>query len=89
MMDIDIGTGLTILGLAFGGWAGVVAWGVGVVRHEVKEIKDQILVTSATQIQHINQTERRLTMLETEFGFLRRTIYKVRREVEEGHDHSD
>lgn len=71
---ISIGTGLSILGLAFGGWAGVVAWGIGVIRKEVGDIKAQVHVTSQTQITHVNQTERRLTMLETEFGFMRRKL---------------
>ena len=73
-MNIEIGTGLTIFGLAFGGWAFVVAWGIGVIRKEVQELKEQITNTTLTQITHVNQTERRLTMLETEFGFLRRKM---------------
>ena len=73
-MSLDISVVLTVLGMAFGGWAFVVAWGVGVIRKEVKELKEQILLTSQTQITHVNQTERRLTMLETEFGFLRRRL---------------
>lgn len=73
-MQIDIGTGLTILGAAFGGWAVVVAWGIGVIRNEVKEIKEQAAKTADLHILHVNQTERRLTMLETEFGFLRRKM---------------
>jgi hypothetical protein len=73
-LDIDIGTGLSIFGMAFGGWAAVVAWGIGVIRREVQALKEQIQSTTITQIQHVNQTERRLTMLETEFGFLRRKM---------------
>lgn len=76
-MQIDIGTGVAILGAAFGGWAVVVAWGIGVIRKEVQEIKIQARATSDAQITHINQTERRLTMLETEFGFLRRKTDKM------------
>jgi hypothetical protein len=71
---ISIGSGLAILGMAFGGWAAVVAWGIGVIRKEVHELKAQVGRTADSQVTHINQTERRLTMLETEFGFLRRKI---------------
>lgn len=73
-VDIDIGTGLTILGMAFGGWAAVVAWGIGVIRKEVAEIKLQTARTTEIQTLHVNQTEKRLTMLETEFGFIRRKM---------------
>lgn len=74
MEQIEIGTGLAILGAAFGGWAAVVAWGIGVIRKEVAEIKTQSMEVSRIQVQHVNQTERRLTMLETEFSFLRRKM---------------
>ena len=73
-MNIDIGTGLAILGAAFGAWAFVVGWGIGVIRKEVGEIKVQAAETTRIQVMHVNQTERRLTMLETEFGFIRRKI---------------
>lgn len=82
-MQIDVSIVLTILGMAFGGWAFVVAWGVGVIRKEVKELKEQILLTSQTQILHVNQTERRLTMLETEFSFLRRRLDHSRQDSKE------
>jgi len=58
--------------MAFGAWAFVVGWGIGVIRKEVGEIKIQAAETARMQMMHVNQTERRLTMLETEFGFLRR-----------------
>lgn len=73
-MEIDIGTGIAILGAAFGAWAFVVGWGISVIRKEVAEIKLQTMRTSELHIQHVNQTERRLTMLETEFSFLRRKM---------------
>ena len=75
--SISIGTGLTVLGMAFTAWAFVVAWGVGVVRREVAEIKGQLHATATAQATHVNQTERRLTMLETEFGYLRRLSYRI------------
>ena len=83
MDHIDVGTGLTVLGLAFAGWAFVVAWGIGVIRKEVQEIKLQAFRTSEVQTTHINQTERRLTMLETEFGYLRRRASHSGHDVEE------
>lgn len=76
METISIGTGLSVLGFAFSAWAFVVAWGVNAIRSEVKELKSQMTVTTNAQITHVNQTERRLTMLETEFGFLRRKLKK-------------
>jgi hypothetical protein len=79
-MDVPIGTGLSILGMAFTAWAVVVGWGIGVIRNEVSEIKEQAAETTKLHIQHVNQTERRLTMLETEFGFIRRKM---------DHHHSD
>jgi hypothetical protein len=82
---ISIGTGLTILGLAFGGWAGVVAWGIGVIRREVKDIKDQVHITSQAQITHVNQTERRLTMLETEFAYMRRITMHAAHSKDDGY----
>ena len=70
-MDIPIGTGLSFLGLAFTAWAFVVGWGVGVIRKEVEEIKRQTQRTTELHVLHVNQTERRLTMLETEFAYVR------------------
>lgn len=74
MENIPVGTAISILGLSFTAWAVVVAWGIGVIRKEVGEIKDQAKATADAQILHVNQTERRLTMLETEFSFLRRKV---------------
>ena len=68
---IDLGTALTVLSIAFGVWAWVVAWGVSVVRKEVAEMKSAAKETGATLASHVHQTERRLTMLETEFGWIK------------------
>lgn len=73
-MVIDVGTGLSIFGAAFGMWAWVVAWGVTIVRKEVKELRDAAMKTATSLEQHILLTERRLTMLETEFSFIRRYL---------------
>jgi hypothetical protein len=72
--DFSMGTGLAIFGLAFGAWAWVVAWGVGVVRKEVQDMKGIGNHTTGMLTSHINQTERRLTMLETEFRWLKDSI---------------
>jgi len=72
--DISMGTALAIFGMAFAAWAWVVAWGVSVVRKEVHDMKS-IATSSGTALNaHINQTERRLTMLETEFQYVKRAI---------------
>lgn len=70
----DIGTGITIFGVAFGAWAWVVAWGVSVIRKEVESLKAEIVAVNSTQVMHVNQTERRLTMLETEFTFFKTVL---------------
>lgn len=72
--DIDVGTALTVLSIAFGVWAWVVAWGVSVIRKEVQDMKHAATNTGATLNAHVHQTERRLTMLETEFAWLKTTF---------------
>ena len=69
--DIDVGTALTVLSIAFGVWAWVVAWGVSVIRKEVQDIKHVAFNTGTTLNAHVHQTERRMTMLETEFSWLK------------------
>jgi cell division protein FtsB len=71
---IGLGTALTVLSIAFGVWAWVVAWGVSVVRKEVQDMKTAAANTGSTLTAHVNQTERRLTMLETEFGWIKSGI---------------
>lgn len=68
---LKLPTAIAIFGLAFGFWGWVVAWGISVIRKEVGEIRAEIHSTSAAQQVHINQTERRLTMLETEFSYIK------------------
>lgn len=65
---------LTVLSIAFGAWAWVVAWGVNVIRREVHEMKNAASHTGNTLTAHVTQTERRLTMLETEFGWLKAAV---------------
>ena len=67
----EMAIALTVFGLAFGAWAWVVAWGVGVIRKEVQEMKLAAAQTGGQLTAHVNQTERRLTMLETEFGWIK------------------
>jgi 5-bromo-4-chloroindolyl phosphate hydrolysis protein len=68
---IHLSTAIAIFGGAFGCWAWVVMWGVSVIRKEVAELKQEIHSTGQSQQVHINQTERRLTMLETEFSYVK------------------
>ena len=70
-MPVEIGTALTVLSIAFGVWAWVVAWGVSVIRKEVQEMKGAASTTGTQLTAHVHQTERRLTMLETEFGWIK------------------
>lgn len=80
-MTIDIGLALTLLALAFGAWAWVVAWGADVIRKEMKRTSDATEITGKSLEAHILATERRLTMLETEFSYIRR--YMVKRDYDE------
>jgi hypothetical protein len=68
---IDLGTALTVLSGAFGVWAWVVAWGVSVIRKEVQDMRSSTKDMGLILTSHIHQTERRLTMLETEFGWFK------------------
>lgn len=74
MPQIELGTGIAIFGLAFAAWAWIVAWGVGVMRREFSELKGQVQAMGATQQAHVVQTERRLTILESEFGYLKTKV---------------
>ena len=71
---IGLGTALTALSIAFGVWAWVVAWGVSVIRKEVHDMKIAASATGGQLTAHVNQTERRLTMLETEFHWIKAGI---------------
>jgi len=71
---MDVETALTVLSIAFGVWAWVVAWGVNVVRKEVEAMRATTGHTGNVLSAHVNQTERRLTMLETEFGWIKSAI---------------
>jgi hypothetical protein len=72
--DFSIGNALTALSIAFAVWAWVVAWGVAIVRKEALEMKALAAASNAALNAHINQTERRLTMLETEFQYVKRAV---------------
>jgi len=71
MPSIDLGTGIAIFGVAFGAWAWVVMWGVNVMRREFSELKGQVQSMNATHNAHVIQTERRLTMLESDFQYVK------------------
>lgn len=71
-----MGTALTVLSIAFGVWAWVVAWGVRVIRAEVQDMRHSTREMGSTLTAHVNQTERRLTMLETEFSFIKVAVQK-------------
>jgi len=73
---VSIGTALTVLSMAFGVWAWVVAWGVRVIRSEVQDMRASTREMGTTLTAHVNQTERRLTMLETEFSFIKIAVQK-------------
>lgn len=77
-MELDSDAALTILGLSFAIWAGVVAWGVAVIRKEVADMKAAgretnvaLRETNGTMTTHVAQTERRLAMLEVEFRWIK------------------
>ena len=69
---MTIGNALSLLSLAFGVWAWVVAWGIATIRRETSSMAVAAAETSKALSAHIHQTERRLTMLETEFRYLRK-----------------
>lgn len=75
----DLSTALSLLSIAFTAWAGVVAWGVKVIRAEVVGIKVASENTSASLHLHVNQTERRLTLLETEWSWIKQGLHTTKR----------
>ena len=84
MPQIELGTGIAIFGGAFAMWAWVVAWGVAIMRRELEGVKGQISSFASQQNLHITQTERRLTMLETEFQFIKTHMYIRHQKADEG-----
>ena len=76
MPDIPVGTALTVFGAAFACWAWVVGWAAAVIRREVADLKDHVEKFALTQAAHVTQTERRLTMLETEFAYIKAAVYQ-------------
>ena len=74
----DIDTALTALSIAFAVWAWVVAWGVSVVRKEVSEMKHTAQAATHAWTEHVTQTERRLTMLETEFHWVKSLVSSMK-----------
>lgn len=73
-MDIDIADALFVGATAFGAWAWVVWWGIRVVRKEIGSLAVSAEATAKALTDHILLTEKRLTMLETEFAFVRRYL---------------
>ena len=80
MPDIPVGTALTIFGAAVGCWAWVVGWAASVIRREVADLKKHVEAFATTQAAHVTQTERRLTMLETEFAYIKAAVYRGKHE---------
>lgn len=66
---ISIGTGLSILGLAFGAWAYVVYWGVTVIRNEVSELKEDVKTAAEKSHTRDVHLENRIAHLETLASF--------------------
>ena len=82
-MTIDLGIAISVFGAAFGAWAFVVKSEMNKLRSDFEstrdalmELKDSLKDVANSLVNHINQTEHRLTMLETEFGFIRRYLTK-------------
>ena len=69
---LTLPSAVAIFGLAFGAWAWVVAWGINIVKREVHSLKEAAESTAKSLDNHVLLTEKRLTMLEVEFGYIRR-----------------
>lgn len=82
-MIVDVGLALTFLSFAFGLWALVLQWGVKVIRKEMADTRAEAVKTGQALVEHTLVTEKRLTMLETEFGFVRRYLTRME---EQSHD---
>jgi hypothetical protein len=63
---IPLGTGIAILGMAFGAWAWVVAWGVSVIRREVGELKMDVAAARRDAHEAKIEVEHRLTAVESD-----------------------
>lgn len=84
MTALSIETALAVLGLAFTVWAGVVAWGVAVIRREVSDMKQTGKETGQALTSHVTQTERRLSMLEAEWRWMKEWLQELRRGDQHG-----
>ena len=71
MDSITVNHALSILGLSFTAWAAVVAWGVSVIRQEVRDMKSVSNTNAAALNAHVLQTERRLMLLESEWRWVK------------------
>lgn len=76
---LGIETALTVLGISFSMWAGVVAWGVAVLRKEASDMKQTNKEITTALTTHITQTERRLSMLEAEWRWLKDWFHEYRK----------
>lgn len=79
--QIDVVDAVAIAAAAFGAWAWLGWWGVRVIRKELQQVTLAASATAEALTAHILLTEKRLTMLETEFAFVRR--YLGRHGIEE------
>ena len=66
--QISISTALAILGAAFGMWSWVVAWGINIIRKEVKELKDEVTKARNDNHEQMLEIEHRLTLVEGDIG---------------------
>ncbi len=80
-----IAAAIGVFGLAFGAWAWVVAWGVGVTRHEIAELKKDIKEAFEARAEsdrafgrHITHNESRLATIEADFRWLRHALDALR-----------
>ena len=76
-MMIDVGIAMTLLAGGFGVLSWVLSWGVRVIRKEMAETRKVAGETAHALVGLTLTTEKRLTMLETEFGFMRRYLTKL------------
>ena len=66
--QISISTALAILGAAFGMWSWVVAWGINIIRKEVKELKDEVTKARNDNHEQMLEIEHRLTLVESDIS---------------------
>ena len=66
--QISISTAIAILGAALGMWSWVVAWGINIIRKEVKELKDEVTKARNDNHEQMLEIEHRLTLVESDIS---------------------